>query len=163
MRSPGSIGAGATVQFGYPRGVRWAPFASELQARSRANLSGDFTMMVLRCRLPAVAASRQNLGAGRCDLPRSRPCEFIDFIRVTMIPHPCPTSCVWVYRPAERPCWQIVAASCPIGWDFVTPTPPSNLKANLAISPRPIPLMGRKDWTTLRGGGLSGSPPLTKA
>ena len=69
----------------------------------------------------------------------------------------------WVYRPAERPSWQIVAASCPIGWDFVTPTPPSNLKANLAISPRPIPLTGRKDWTTLKGGGLSGSPPLTQA
>ena len=39
-----------------------------------------------------------------------------------------------VDRPAER----IIAESCPIGWDFVAPTPPSNLKTNLAISPCPI-------------------------
>jgi hypothetical protein len=56
----------------------------------------------------------------------------------------------------------IVAASCPTGWNFVTATPPSSLKANLAVSPRPNPPMGRKDWTTLKGGGLSGSPPFIK-
>ena len=52
-----------------------------------------------------------------------------------------------------------VAAASAQGWDFVTATPPSSLKANLAVSPRPNPPVGRKDW---KGGGLSGSPPFIK-
>ena len=52
-----------------------------------------------------------------------------------------------------------VAARLSIGWNFVTATPPSSLRANLAVSPRPNPPMDAKTGH-LKGGGLSGSPPF---
>ena len=133
--------------------------SDQAQASPRAHAALRWVWPRCATRSSRAQAARLFLACcGLCFFERDEP-----LLNKATISSPCLTSCVWVHRPAERPSWQIVAASCPIGWDFVTPTPPSNLKANLAISPRPIPLMGRKDWTTLKGGGLSGSPPLDQS